>query len=73
MQIKSNTRALLFIIVAEVLAINLRCNHSIHGIVIEDNDFKICQLADDTMRYSVTKVCIILAARFLHNFRFKTK
>ena len=43
--------ALLFIIVAEGLAINLRCNHSIHGIVIENNDFKICQLADDTMLF----------------------
>ena len=29
--------ALLFIIVAEVLAINLRCNRSIHGILIENN------------------------------------
>ena len=36
---------------AEVLAINLRCNHSIHGIVIENNDFKICQLADDIMLF----------------------
>ena len=33
---------------AEVLAINLRYNHSIHGILTENNDFKICQLADDT-------------------------
>ena len=36
---------------AEVLAINLRCNRSIHGIWIENNNFKICQLADDTMLF----------------------
>ena len=43
--------ALLFIRVAEVLAINLICNSLIHGIKIRNHDFKICQLADDTMLF----------------------
>ena len=53
--------ALLFIIVAEVLAINLRCNSSIHGILIEKHEFKICQLADDTMLF-LKDICSLKAA-----------
>ena len=40
--------ALLFIIVAELLAISIRTNKLIHGVKIQQDEFKICQLADDT-------------------------
>ena len=40
--------ALLFIIVAEILAINIRIDSKIKGIQVLDQTFKICQLADDT-------------------------
>ena len=40
--------ALLFIIVAELLAISIRTNKLIHGVKIQQDEFKICRLADDT-------------------------
>ena len=40
--------ALLFIMVVEILAINIRSDENIGGIQIADQLFKICQLADDT-------------------------
>ena len=40
--------ALLFISVAELLAISIRTNKLIHRIKILQDEFKICQLADDT-------------------------
>ena len=40
--------ALLFILVAEILAINIRIDSKIKGIQVLDQTFKIFQLADDT-------------------------
>ena len=40
--------ALLFILVAEILSINIRSDTSIRGINIKGTEFKIAQLADDT-------------------------
>ena len=39
--------ALLFILVSETLAINLRQNRSIKGIKVGNEEYKLCQLADD--------------------------
>ena len=40
--------AMLFILVSEILAILLRENKSIQGIVVNNEEYKLCQLADDT-------------------------
>ena len=40
--------ALLFIIVAELLTISIRTNKLIHGVKIQQDEFKICQLVDNT-------------------------
>ena len=40
--------ALLFILVAEILSINLRSNQKAKGIIIDGLEYKIIQLADDT-------------------------
>ena len=40
--------ALLFILVAEILAVNIRTDINIKGITVDDTHFKIGQLADDT-------------------------
>ena len=40
--------ALLFILVAEILAINIRCDINIKGTTVDGKTFKIGQLADDT-------------------------
>ena len=39
---------MLFILVAEVMALAIRHDKNITGIKIKDEEFKICQLADDT-------------------------
>ena len=39
--------ALLFILVAEALAVNIRNSKIISGIMINKEEYKICQLADD--------------------------
>ena len=43
--------ALLFILVAEILAINIRADSEIKGIQVSDKTFKVSQLADDTTLY----------------------
>ena len=43
--------ALLFILVAEILAVKLRADSRIHGIEISGQEFKISQLADDTTMF----------------------
>ena len=40
--------AMLFILVSEILAINLRHNKLIKGITVNNEEYKLCQLADDT-------------------------
>ena len=39
----------LFLICAEILAMNIRQSPSLNGIRIRNNDFRICQYADDTV------------------------
>ena len=40
--------ALLFILVSEILAIKIRDDKSIKGIKVKNEEYKLCQLADDT-------------------------
>ena len=40
--------ALLFILVVEVMTIEIRNNDKVKGIAVGKNIFKICKLADDT-------------------------
>ena len=44
---------ILFIIAAEVLAISIRSNEEIKGIVIGDKEYKIKQFADDSQTMSI--------------------
>ena len=44
--------ALLFILVAEILSINLRSNQKAKGIIIDGLEYKIIQLADDTTMFT---------------------
>ena len=43
--------ALLFMLVVEILAISIRNNKDLNGIIINKEEFKISQLADDTTLY----------------------
>ena len=58
--------ALLFILVAEILSINLRSNQNVKGIIIDQSEYKIIQLADDTTIF--TKVLDSLQA-FIADFK----
>ena len=60
--------ALLFILVAEILAINLRNNDKINGIQIEDTEFIISQLADDTSLFLENNSSLIAALHLLDQF-----
>ena len=40
--------ALLFVLVAEILSIKLRSDKNVTGILVNNIEYKICQLADDT-------------------------
>ena len=44
--------ALLFIVVVELLAVGVRTENSIKGIIVDKNEFKISQLADDTTLFT---------------------
>ena len=59
------SRALIFTLVAEVMAIKIRNDKSITGIKAESREYKICQLADDTTVFvsnsqSVTQLVLVL-------------
>ena len=60
--------ALLFLLVVEVLAIDLRSNESIKGITINNIEYKICQLADDTTLFSQDEQSVKLAFHRLDLF-----
>ena len=60
--------ALLFILVAEVMAIEIRNNEKVQGIVVGKNIFKICQLADDTTLFLDNLNSIIQAVKIFQEF-----
>ena len=60
--------ALLFILVAEILAINLRNNDNIEGIEIDGTTFLISQLADDTSLFLKNQNSFEASIELLENF-----
>ena len=69
--------ALLFILVAEILSIKLRANKDAKGITIDNWEYKIFQLADDTtiLTQNLDSLKLIIAEflKFQKNIRSKTK
>ena len=57
--------ALLFLLVAEVIAIYIRCNKDINGIRINGKEFKIKMLADDT---TLISECMQDIKQAIHDF-----
>ena len=60
--------ALLFILVAEILAINIRTNLNIKGLTINNCEFKIAQLADDTTLFLADLDSLKTAIEMFKNF-----
>ena len=60
--------ALLFILVAEVLAINIRTNLNIKGLTTNNCEFKIAQLADDTTLFLADLDSLETAIEMFKNF-----
>ena len=60
--------AFLFILVAEILAVNLRADATIEGIKISGQEFKISQLADDTTMFLKDKKSIEIALALFNKF-----
>ena len=58
----------MFLLVVEVLAIDLRSNESIKCITIYNMEYKICQLADDTTLFSQDEQSVKLAFHRLDIF-----
>ena len=61
-------RALLFLLVVEVLAIDLRSNINIKGITIDNTEYKISLLADDTTLFLQDKLSVKLVFNRLDMF-----
>ena len=61
--------ALLFILVVEVMAIEIRNNDKVQGIVVGKTIFKICQLADDTTLFLDNVESIIQAVKIFQKFK----
>ena len=61
--------ALLFILVAEVLAIKIRNSLSISGIVINKEEYKICQLADDATLFLKNISSILSTISIVEDFQ----
>ena len=60
--------ALLFILVADTLAINIRTNLNIKGLTINNCEFKIAQLADDTTLFLADLDSLKTAIEMFKNF-----
>lgn len=60
--------ALLFILVAETLAIKIRACENIKGIILENHEFKLNQLADDTSLFLNDMSSLINAIELLQKF-----
>ena len=61
--------ALLFILVAETMAILIRYSDNIEGIKINKEVFKICQLADDTTLFVKNLDSVCHAVSILNEFQ----
>jgi hypothetical protein len=60
--------ALLFILVAEIMSINIRNNEKIEGVCIGDKSVRITQLADDTSLFLKNKDSILTVLSLLNHF-----
>ena len=61
--------ALLFILVAEIMAIKIRKESSIKGIMVEGHEFKLCQLADDTTIFVKDVQSVVKLVNILNEFK----
>ena len=60
--------AFLFILVAEIIALLIRNNVKIKGIIIDKCELKLCQLADDTTLFLQDEQSILLALAVFEEF-----
>ena len=60
--------ALLFILVAEILAINVRENDEIRGITYNNRSFQITQLADDTTLFLADLESVVISISLFQTF-----
>ena len=60
--------ALLFILVAAIMAISIRKNQNVQGIIVETIEHKICQLADDTTIFAKNLESVSILVSILENF-----
>ena len=61
--------SLLFILVVETLAINIRNNNEIKGVMFQENEVKISLLADDTTIFTEDVESLEIVLNTIHNFR----
>ena len=61
--------ALLFILLAEVMANKIKSRNDIHGITIDQHEIKISQLADDTTLFLKDNNALLLALEILESFQ----
>ena len=61
--------ALLFVLVAEILSIKLRSDKNVMGIVVNNTEYKICQLADDTTIFIKNLNCLQYAISLFQKFQ----
>ena len=62
--------ALLFILVAEILAIKIRSDKDIKGITVKNEEYKLCQLADDTTIIVNDIKSICRSVQTINNFHY---
>ena len=60
--------ALVYIIAAELMAINIRNNKKIHGLKVKNKEIKLCQLADDTTLFVSNKPSVDFAIKEIKRF-----
>ena len=60
---------MLFILVAEALAVKIRNSKSIHGIIINKEEYKICQLADDATLFFKNIASILSTISMVGDFQ----
>ena len=59
---------MLFLLVAEIIAILLRYSENIKGITIDDNKIKLCQLADDMTLFFTSTTSVLYAINLFEEF-----
>ena len=60
--------ALLFILVAETIALKLKAEKKIQGIMVGETEYKICQMADDTTLFMKSIESITMAIQVFQEF-----